>query len=387
MKRLSFRVVLVLVVYGILEVASLAGLWLIRGARNIEYAPIAELRSGQREILGRFVRGESEYTAYSASLGWTVAPGGARGPYRTNAAGVRSDREYARERPDGVTRVLTFGDSFVHGDEVGNQYTWQAAMEGVSGDLEVLNFGVGGYGLDQAFLRYGEDGAAYEADIVLIGFMSENIFRSVNTFRPSYLPRTALPLGKPRFVVSDGGLERIPNPLPTLADYERLLGGDTQVFEEIEAEDFYFRRHYTRSPLDASPTLRLAKVLWSEWVGRTLHAEIIRNGQYVRDSEAYETTLAIFDAFHAAVRDAGQRPVIVLFPHQADINQFRNEGRTAYAPLLLDLQGRGYRVIDLMNVLEDEDVSDIFDGRFHYGPIGNETVARYLLEQLADEIS
>ena len=36
---------------------------------------------------------------------------------------------------------------------------------------------------------------------------------------------------------------------------------------------------------------------------------------------------------------------------------------------------------------EDEEVSDIFDGRFHYGPIGNERVARYLLEQLADEIS
>ncbi len=40
--------------------------------------------------------------------------------------------------------------------------------------LEVPNFGVGAYGLDQSFLRYQQDAVDFSPHIVVIGFMSEN---------------------------------------------------------------------------------------------------------------------------------------------------------------------------------------------------------------------
>ena len=52
-------------------------------------------------------------------------------------------------------------------------------MESYGSHIEALNFGVGGFGLDQAYLRYLEDGIQYNSHIVLIGFMSENIYRNV----------------------------------------------------------------------------------------------------------------------------------------------------------------------------------------------------------------
>ena len=52
-------------------------------------------------------------------------------------------------------------------------------MESYDSNMEVINFGVGGFGLDQAYLRYLEDGIQYKSHIVMIGFMSENIYRNV----------------------------------------------------------------------------------------------------------------------------------------------------------------------------------------------------------------
>ena len=53
--------------------------------------------------------------------------------------------------------------------------------------FEVLNLGVGGYGTDQAFLKYKLTQKNLDADMVLIGYMTENCNRNVNTYRPFYV--------------------------------------------------------------------------------------------------------------------------------------------------------------------------------------------------------
>ena len=58
-----------------------------------------------------------------------------------------------------------------------------------------MNFGVGGFGLDQAYLRYQKMIREFELPTVLLGFMPENMSRHVNTYRPFYFPGTGLPLG------------------------------------------------------------------------------------------------------------------------------------------------------------------------------------------------
>ena len=52
--------------------------------------------------------------------------------------------------------------------------------------VELLNYGVPAYGLDQAYLRYLKVGAQYHPNIVFIGYMTENFERDVNVFRPFY---------------------------------------------------------------------------------------------------------------------------------------------------------------------------------------------------------
>src|SRR5439155_12092273 len=82
-----------------------------------------------------------------------------------------------------VVRIAAFGDSFTHCDGVANSFTWEYLLERLNPALEVLNFGVGGYGTDQALLRYELEGMAFHPHIAILGFLPENIHRVVSVFR------------------------------------------------------------------------------------------------------------------------------------------------------------------------------------------------------------
>lgn len=112
-------------------------------------------------------------------LGWT---------YRTetkfadrgmahNNDGIRTEtpqQTYPQAPTAGRLRIALFGDSHTHGDGAHYLSTWGSKLQQKlleSGKkVEVLNFGVGGYGMDQAYLRYLEIGVKYEPDVVIFGF-------------------------------------------------------------------------------------------------------------------------------------------------------------------------------------------------------------------------
>jgi len=122
-------------------------------------------------------------TAFDPFLGWRLRPNFHTGIQRTNGAGMVALREYKAGPPEGVVRIAAFGESFTQ-CVVPNAATWEQVIEDSCRGVEVLNFGVAAYGPDQAYLRYLCEGRRYHPDIVLIGYMTENIWRVVNVFRP-----------------------------------------------------------------------------------------------------------------------------------------------------------------------------------------------------------
>ena len=78
-------------------------------------------------------------------------PGGIDGSWNVGtfqADGARRSFMYSGQKP----RINTYGDSFTHGDQVNDGETWQ---EYLAGHLRepIGNFGVGGYGVYQAYRR------------------------------------------------------------------------------------------------------------------------------------------------------------------------------------------------------------------------------------------
>jgi hypothetical protein len=71
----------------------------------------------------------------------------------------------------------------------------------------VRNYGVVGYGTDQAYLRYQHQSSKY-SKIVVLNHLSEDILRNINQFNNLLYPNAEFAL-KPRFIIANNQLSLI----------------------------------------------------------------------------------------------------------------------------------------------------------------------------------
>ena len=106
--------------------------------------------------------------------------------------------------------LSVYGDSFSWSSGVQEAAAWTEVLSGLIGD-RVDNFGVGGYGSDQALLRYQEH-CRHGIETTLLMHLTENILRNVNQYRDLLYRGKACGF-KPRFIVrADGRLQLVPLP-------------------------------------------------------------------------------------------------------------------------------------------------------------------------------
>jgi hypothetical protein len=215
--------------------------------------------------------------------------------------------------------------------------------------------------------------------------MSENIGRHVNVFRPFYL-RPSLPASKPRFLLSDAGLELVENPLRSAADYRDLVRNDADVIPRLGERDYFYQRGYRAHPFDFLPSVRVAKVLRHELAKGLASDEIYADGRYNPTSEAYRITIQLLRAFYDAVLEDGGEPVVVLFFHPGDFVSYRDEGSTSYDPLVAWLRSEDLRYVDALDafkhVIDTHDPAELFIASGHYTPLGNELIGRHVRARL-----
>ena len=106
---------------------------------------------------------------YDPNLGWVPTKGHYfRRPQErsfVNEFGLRSNGPLS-EPPnlEDSSAILAVGDFFTFGDRVSDHETWPAQLERLTG-RQVLNGGVFGYGVDQAYLRAEALLETYDTDV------------------------------------------------------------------------------------------------------------------------------------------------------------------------------------------------------------------------------
>ena len=391
-KTILFSAITAILLLLFAELCTRGGLYLLSSFYHSKYNPIdvSTVSDSDRTRIQAFIAHKTEYMIHHPVLGWSLAANsgaandqsGSPDQLRTNTLGIRSLREYTPKPLAGRIRVAAFGDSFTHGDGVANDQTWEAKLEALDSRFEVLNFGVPGYGPDQAYLRYQLEGKQVNPHIVIIGVMSENIYRIVNRYRSFYMPRTGLPLAKPRFVMEGRTMHLLPNPLPTLASYQQLLDNPGEVLPRLGVNDFHYMTAYTAGQFDFLATVRLSKMALSRYSER----EQIKNldGTYNTNSEAFILLVELLSNFYDEVIRDGAVPVVLVFPNTTDMNRLLRGKPVAYAPLTSSLKHKGMTTIDGMSAFEsalnDESLRELIKG--HYTARGNEVIAQHLLTAL-----
>ena len=78
MKKTYFWIFLFVILYLVLEVSSLLGLFLLKHVRNYTYSPIlaSSVSDEHKNILENLLQRRADYLAHSPRLGWTIKNNG-----------------------------------------------------------------------------------------------------------------------------------------------------------------------------------------------------------------------------------------------------------------------------------------------------------------------
>lgn len=329
---------------------------------------LEELGSEQADGIGRF----------DAKLGWSWRPsaGDGDGKFTTNSIGARGPREYPPTPPAGTRRLLFFGDSFTFGDEIPDSASFESILESRYRGFEAINFGVSGYGTDQAWLRYREVGKELQPDAVFIGIMLENIGRNVNRYRPLWNTRTGFCGAKPRFYfAADGALQLAEQPFRTRQDLRTALLED-RLIERIAEHEYWLDR----------PRIWTGKVSSIMRILGLVLAETERRPSSLwqdTEGEPFRVTLAVLEGFHReALADGARVAPVVIFPPRTALHDHALRDRSYWKPLLDELDRRSIPYIDVIPALakrqreldEQEASMTLYYGG-HLTSVGNSVVA------------
>lgn len=364
----------VLIVIVLWEVLSYGCINMINKFTGIDFYPKNLLTEYQIDATKRIIDDNNNYHKFDSLLGWTIKSNANNNEKSSNQYGARWSKTYSQYHANNITRVESYGDSYTFCDDVNDNETWQTYIEGLDSLYEAVNWGVGAYGLDQAYLRYTKTRNIYESEIILIGYMTENIARNVNTYRPFYVHNSGSPLTKPRFIFQNDSLVLLPNYMKFPAQYDSLLVNTDLLLHTLGEHDYYYNKRYNSNKvLDNFSIIKLYKILFHQIKLRLYPDVIIKNGRYNTSSEAYRVTIRLYDKFYNDVKVAGQRPIIVIFPNFKDFRRHIKNEKKQYQPLIDYFKSNNYEYIDLMEALDGYNEKDLFRG--HYSPIANKLVA------------
>ena len=243
----------------------------------------------------RFTATQTEdYFEQREALGWTAA-------FETPASPCAS----------------AYGDSFTAGSD-GTSYPAElAALLGCA----VANYGVGGYGSDQALMLASSLQGVDMSPVAILGHVSENILRNLNQYRNLLYPGQEL-FFKPRFTLNGDSLRTLASPIQVREDFLRLERAPDAVltYDEFSSRP---RREFPYA-------LAIARWLFKDFHLRATLAGVPRHEPFYREDHpagGLQLTVKILTAFALEVRRDARREVIVLIPTGDDLRYAKKSGR------------------------------------------------------------
>ena len=316
-------------------------------------------------------------------LGWTIAPnqkgiGPAGETMFTSAEGARAAGEGIRfDNRQATAKITLLGDSYVFGSDVNYEETWGFKLqEQLGANTKVINFGVPGYGVDQAYLRYLSAVRALRPQIVILGLISHDFIRTTMVYYAVGFPGAVAPAAKPRFTIRDGELEVVNIPL--------LSPGALYDIRSIEDLP-YIRYDRTYRPTEwqshwyqLSFFLRFL-VSWCYSCGLTASPP--------DNDETVPLNRAILQSFVREVTAEGSIPLIAFLPSFTDFRDAGNWVPRASMPGVKTLKNIGVNFVDLTPCMQQIEEGKRFTAGWHYTAYANSVIATCLHAELSPYLS
>ena len=329
-----------------------------------------------RELIDR-AGGDLSYLVYDDLMGWTVGANrrSANGLYRSSFEGIRAFEEgvsFAKLR--GKARIALAGDSFTFGEDVKFEDTWGYFLEKeLNSNVPILNFGVSGYGLDQIFLRYDKDIRTWKPKVVIFGFISHDVERTMFVYPFLSFPEWNMPFAKSRFILHEGELKNIN--VPTFTPQAIFSRGAITELASVEYHKGYKRSDWEKGLYDVSYLSRAFMTWFPRW-------EPVAPD--VSNEALVSVNAAIVKAFTRLAMEDGSIPLVVYFPNKEELEK-ASSPRTIGKRVL---ERAEIAYIDLTSCLLKLDADDRFGPLSrHYSSRGNAAVAECLVNDVRQALA
>lgn len=201
-----------------------------------------ELPVFKEEVLNKFIK-----HGYDPDLGWVRKPNTSgkedgrcgQTTYHIDSKGARLNPKFGKL----PTLISCYGDSFTICRQVNDDQTWEHYLSSFT-KTNVLNFGVGNYGLDQAILRLKREFDANKTKIVILAVVPETISRVLNIWKHYHEYGNILGF-KPRYKLDNGKIVLIKN----VIDDESKFYDIKKYLEFLQTNDYFYRKKFKKDVL------------------------------------------------------------------------------------------------------------------------------------------
>lgn len=344
------------------------------------------------ELITKFVS-----DGFDPELGWSRKPNtskqesGKYGPthYHMNAHGQRANPGHEHL----PKLISTYGDSFTFCRQVNDNETFQHHLSTLT-QTNVLNYGVGNYGLDQAYLRMQREYPHHKTPIVIIGVVPSTIVRIQSVWKHYNEFGNTLAF-KPRYILQDKALTLIPNAINSIEKFQNYR----PYLPVINQHDRFYESKFLADMLSFPYCHALLKapkrhlsLMTHVTCGRNLRALdsimatnlSLRQGLFA-DADSIALLLAMLESFINYGAKQQFIPILMWMPQKDDILSIRSQG--PFYDTFIQAAKQRMNVIDLTEILLPVDnIEALYSDDSHYGGHlsreGNKIVAQVVYRTL-----
>ena len=306
---------------------------------KVSYEDFLRESAVTKEVIDRFLRGPS-WTRFDPELGYVLGNylpldgiDGSATISTIQANGARTSFMYAGRK----CRINTYGDSFTQCHQVSDGETWQEYLASHLGE-PVRNFGMGGFGLYQAYRRMlREERTGHAADYVILYIWGDDHIRSLLRCRHAITNRFWDHKGGSMFHgnfwshmemdLETGWMVEKEQLLPTSESLYKMTDPQFMVDrlrDDLALQLFAFKLGHIND-LDRTLITRLATYLNYPWDWRRESA-FVQQATELLDKYSLAATKLILEKAQKFTQQNGKKLLICIFDPYRAMSEMRNSG-------------------------------------------------------------
>ena len=303
------------------------------------------------------------------------------------------------------SKISCYGDSFTFCRQVNDDETWEYFIS-LYRKTNVLNFGVGNYGIDQSLLRLKTEYKKNKTDIVILATVPDTISRIVSIWKHYYEYGNTFGF-KPRFILKNDELKLINNPIDEFSKYSNY----EKYLDNVRQYDFFYKNKFKKEIISFPYSLTVLKnfrrnltiIYWviknlktkkpitkeMEWkpMKEIMKINLKWRVKLFQDRDTVTLLKKIIEDYVSYSKQEKFKAYFIFLPQKDDILFIRKNFHfyQNFLDEIIDIYGLS--VIDVTtDFLKEKDIDKLYSDKNeyggHYSKKGNEKIASIIHNQL-----